>query len=155
MNKIEIITGSDDPLPKGKVKKVVKKILSLLGVNRWWLTISFVDKEQMKALNENFKKGASGATDVLTFCDPVTLKSGLISYNVPGDSIISLSVVKANASEVGCSKTIELIRVLTHSILHLLGLTHNSYDFSSDPMLVRQEEIVKEITKGGVKEWDF
>lgn len=155
MNKIEIINNTDDPLPHKAIKKVAKKVLSILKIKRWWLTITFVSYDSMCSLNQEFRSGAQGATDVLTFCDPFVSYQFPFHYTVPGDSIICLSVVKENASNVGCLKTQELIRVIVHSILHLQGEEHKSYDFSSDPMLMKQEKIVNKIIKSGVGEWDF
>ena len=62
-----------------------------------------------------------------------------------GDVFISLDSMRRNAESFGVDEDEELKRLLVHGILHLEGYDHSSNDFASEPMLIRQEKIMKEL----------
>ena len=63
---------------------------------------------------------------------------------------ISMDAMRRNAAEFSVSEDEELFRLLVHGILHLQGYDHKTNDFSSEPMLIRQEEIIQAIFPAGM-----
>jgi rRNA maturation RNase YbeY len=71
-------------------------------------------------LNREYR-GQDRSTDVLAF--PLREGPGPIS-NLLGDVVIALPVAISQAREYGHSVDEELIRLLIHGVLHLLGYDH-------------------------------
>lgn len=74
----------------------------------------------MAELNENYKN-RNGTTDVLSFNI-----SDELSDICEGEIYVSLSRAKSQSSEYGVSYTEEIIRLVTHGLLHLGGRVHDS-----------------------------
>lgn len=79
------------------------------------ININFIDDHSMKKLNRKFRK-KDKTTDVLSF----NLNEG----GLLGEVYISLPQAKRQAKEYNCSLTVEILRLIEHGILHLLGYTH-------------------------------
>ena len=62
-----------------------------------------------------------------------------------GDVFISIESMNRNAASLGVDENEELRRLLVHGILHLRGMDHGTNDFSTEPMLIEQERIMKEL----------
>ncbi|POR05271.1 hypothetical protein AU468_01930 [Alkalispirochaeta sphaeroplastigenens] len=62
-----------------------------------------------------------------------------------GDVVIDLPCVERQARSFSVSLEEELRRVTVHALLHLAGHTHETRDFSREPMLQLQEQLVREI----------
>ena len=78
------------------------------------INIVFVDDEYLLKINNEFVHH-DYYTDTITF--PYHLKHSKV---IEGDIFISYDRIKENAKLYKCSVQIELIRVIIHSILHLL-----------------------------------
>ena len=50
-----------------------------------------------------------------------------------------------NAKAFSVSDDEELHRLLIHGVLHLLGYDHATNDFSTEPMLIKQEGMMREL----------
>lgn len=78
------------------------------------LNYLFVDDEEILAANRQFV-GHDYYTDIITF-----------DYSrgdkISGDIMISLDTVKSNADKFGVSNFRELLRVIIHGVLHLVGI---------------------------------
>lgn len=116
-----------------QILKIVKTVLRHEGVDRASLSIVFVSRQRIKALNKKFL-GRGYTTDVLAFdfteCKgtapacrrgkrraPTTGKVKQIS----GDIIISTDAVVKNARTYKTGPSEELALYVIHGILHLLG----------------------------------
>lgn len=98
----------------------------------------------MARMNREFL-GHSGATDVITF----ELGSGEPASGrvvVVGDIYIAPDVARRNAIDNGVGIRQELVRLIVHGTLHVLGYTHTegSHRMTGD-MWRRQEAIVAAI----------
>ncbi|SIP98764.1 probable rRNA maturation factor [Alkalispirochaeta americana] len=62
-----------------------------------------------------------------------------------GDVVIDLPYVERQARRFSVPLEEELRRVTVHALLHLAGHTHETRDFSREPMLQLQEKLVCEI----------
>ena len=90
------------------------------------LSVIFVDEDAIAALHEQWM-GLEGPTDVMSF--PMDeLREGRESEIAPpgllGDIVICPSVAAAQARIAGHSDVEEMLLLLTHGILHLLGYDH-------------------------------
>lgn len=86
------------------------------------VSVTFVDTEAMTALNERYT-GRRGTTDVLAFSQ----QEGACPAPDPcllGDVLVDVQQVRAQARDVRVRCRDELLRVVAHGILHLLGYDH-------------------------------
>jgi len=107
-------------------------------------TLSFVTPEEIQRLNKEYRS-KDEVTDVLTFA----LSDGEEFPVFPGeekelgDIFICLERMKDNAKEFSVSEEEELKRLCLHGLMHLMGYDHETNDFSLEPMLIKQETILK------------
>jgi probable rRNA maturation factor len=89
------------------------------------------------------------STDVLSFGQQDDEEQFLASEGLTllGDIVISLDDMQANCEIFNVSFDEELKRLIVHGILHLVGEDHTSNN-DDEPMLKRQEEIMKFLLKG-------
>lgn len=120
-------------------------ILSYLGEDGEF-SVHFVTDEEIQALNRDYR-GKDEPTDILTFriLDGEEFPSFPGEEKELGDMFISMDAMRRNAAEFSVSPDEELFRLLLHGVLHLEGYDHQTNDFSSEPMLMRQEEIIGKI----------
>lgn len=99
------------------VKRVAGKVLNGERKKLLNLSIVFVGEKRIKELNKRYRK-KNRLTDVLSF--------NLASKNsqVSGEVIICPRVVTRNAKKYGSSFRDELVLVLIHGVLHILGYDH-------------------------------
>ena len=82
-----------------------------------------------------------------SFCnqeDDLPFWSGEGEERYLGDLAISLDTLKRNAQSFSVEIEEELLRLLIHGTLHLLGFDHETNE-SDEPMLVRQEELLVQL----------
>ncbi|BAJ63461.1 MULTISPECIES: rRNA maturation RNase YbeY [Anaerolinea] len=105
------------------------------------VTISIQNDEALKSLNAQFM-GTEAPTDVLSFTmdffDPETERQYL------GDILISYERAEEQAQTAGHSTENELILLIVHGILHLVGYDHGTEEEKSK-MWKTQSEILKQL----------
>lgn len=132
-------------IDEADVTAAVERILSYLGEDGDF-SIHFVSDEEIRALNRSYRD-KDEATDILTFA----LSDGDAFPEIEGeekelgDIFISLESMHRNAEAFSVSDDEELHRLLIHGVLHLLGYDHATNDFSTEPMLIKQEGMMKEL----------
>ncbi|MFA6821785.1 MAG: rRNA maturation RNase YbeY, partial [Sphaerochaetaceae bacterium] len=89
-------------------------------------------------------RGLDEATDILSFSSGESFPSD--EDDSLGDLVISLESMRENCQFFKVSEDEELTRLLVHGILHLLDWDHATNE-DDEPMIKRQEEIVKSILK--------
>lgn len=94
-------------------RRVIRDIFKREGKQLGEISIIFTDNHHILTINKGFLQH-SYYTDVITFNN--TRKSKLV-----GDIIISIDQVKANAKKFRTSYDEELMRVILHGVLHLIG----------------------------------
>lgn len=111
-------------------------------------SLSFVSEKTIQDENREYR-GIDAVTDILTF----VLDDGDDFFPVPdeekewGDILICTAKMKENAAQFNVSDEEELLRLLIHGLLHLSGLDHATNDFSTEPMLKNQENILQNLKK--------
>jgi len=133
--------------------KVSEKILDKLNQTGWSFSITFTDDNEIALLNKEWRN-KKGPTDVLTFVmdEGEPFPQGDAPF-CPGDIVISLERVIEQAEEYKQSREKELKRLLVHGILHLMGMTHDDYDWNKG-MLKKQEEILEILNESEVIGWN-
>jgi probable rRNA maturation factor len=146
------ITYSDESLRQfidhQKVEKAVHKLFSLLELDFYELSISFVTDKEMRVLNKNYRN-IDETTDVLSFSqieDEDLFVQQEDSLTLLGDIIISVDELRQNAAYFNEEVDVELMRLVIHGILHLLGWDHTSNE-ATEEMLQKQEMLLLKISK--------
>jgi len=107
---------------KKKVKETAGAILAGMGCGSVELSILFMDDEDIRELNREYRK-KDRPTDVLSF--PMREgEFGDLNPDLLGDVVISLDTAKRQAEERGETLEEEINLLLIHGILHLLGFDH-------------------------------
>lgn len=127
------------------VDDLIGKILSYLNETGDF-SLHFVSDEEIRNLNRDYR-GIDDPTDILTFAinDGEAFPQFDEEEKELGDVFISIESMNRNAASLGVDENEELRRLLVHGILHLRGMDHGTNDFSTEPMLIEQERIMKEL----------
>ena len=127
-----------------KIEDTANFICRSLGFENWELSISFVESDEIRRLNKEFRN-IDKSTDVLSFPQqewdkPVTLerpfKHPKTKTPIPfmlGDLVISLDDANANANDIGHGLIVPRPAFAAPSILHLCGHDH---------MVAEEEELM-------------
>ncbi len=86
------------------------------------LTVVFVGPRKMRALNRRYRN-RDCATDVLSFSYGEEIVEGRPCL---GEVVIAPHIAWENAEQFGQEPASEVVRLLVHGILHLLGHDHES-----------------------------
>ncbi len=116
-----------------------------LGDKQVELGLHLILPDRSQELNKTHRQ-KDKPTDVLSFpLDEHSLeKYGILPI---GDIFICLEVAQRQADEVGIPIKQELVRLVVHGLLHLLGYDHELSPADEEKMISLQEEIVADILK--------
>ncbi|HWB42039.1 MAG TPA: rRNA maturation RNase YbeY [Gemmatimonadales bacterium] len=130
-----VVSGRRLPLPSTEVRRVVEGVLE--GERRPALvSVTFLGRDAMRRLNATHK-GRDLPTDVLAFA----MTDGL--GRTVGDVYVCPWVAAREARARGVPLREELIRLVIHGTLHVLGRTHpEGADRTRSAMWRRQERYV-------------
>lgn len=120
---IEINNQTEEKINLLKYKKNIKKILDFLDLNKKYLSIAIVSKEEIKKINKNYRS-KNKETDVLSFPNIFIDKKwdGLsFEENDLGEIILCYDVIKKQSKENYKTVEKEFLFMCVHSVLHLLG----------------------------------
>ncbi len=108
-------------------------------------SLTFVSDCEIRELNRTYRK-KDEATDVLTFRyqDEDVFSQNIFTQEL-GDIFISSECVRRNAEAFSTPFLEEVTRVLLHGMMHLLGYDHSTNDFSTEEMLIKQEQILSSL----------
>ena len=128
-----------------QVESWLDRILSYLGEDGDF-SLHFITDSEIQALNRDYRE-KDEPTDILTFAinDGEAFPQAEGEEKELGDVFISLDSMARNADALSVPRQEELRRLLVHGILHLRGMDHATNDFASEPMLIEQERIMKEL----------
>jgi probable rRNA maturation factor len=128
------------------VNRYILKVLAALGKDRWELSLLFCDDACIRGLNARYRE-RDEATDVLSFALGESLRDeGGEEWFLPGDIVVSLETLAANARYFQVSQDEELRRLLVHGILHLSGMDHSTNE-AAEPMLELQEKLLADFAR--------
>ncbi|WP_457624549.1 rRNA maturation RNase YbeY [Persephonella sp.] len=141
----------DRQITKKFVKETAEKILKELGLDGCELSITLTDNDTIRRINREWRS-KDKPTDVLSF--PIDEKPPGYRYRVLGDVVISLPYAKKQAEEIGIPYRDEIVRLLTHGILHLLGYDHEKDPAEAKRMFALQDKIFEKITSSRIQQED-
>jgi probable rRNA maturation factor len=103
-----------------KLRKVALEVLELVEKGQAELSIALVGNAEIRKLNAKFRK-KDYPTDVLSFPAGDELPTGV---QLLGDVVISVERAKEQAKERRRTLNEEMVTLLIHGIVHLLGYDH-------------------------------
>jgi len=157
MNNAEIIWNI--PVPGSglseRVRSAAEFVLADEGLDNTEVAVIFIDNPAMQQLNALYRK-IDEPTDVLSFPQfssrselqdemrsAGTLRDPFVHL---GDIAVSLEYAENNSSLFAVDWKEEILPLVMHGTLHLLGYEHESID-TADPMLARQELLLRRFLK--------
>jgi probable rRNA maturation factor len=99
--------------------------------------VVFTDDTEMRRMNRKHR-GKDKTTDVLSF--PLDDTTPLLQTRLLGDLVISVPTAQKQAKEYGVPLREELLRLLIHGFLHLLGYDHENVSRKKARAMEQKEE---------------
>jgi len=126
---------------QARVKSAVLATLKAEGIRDAMISIAFVGPTAIARMNQKYLRHR-GATDVISF----GFAGGGKRSAVIGDIYICPDIARTNARNQGVAITEELLRLVVHGTLHVLGYDHPvSVDRMKSAMWRKQEKILARI----------
>ncbi|MGH7652495.1 MAG: rRNA maturation RNase YbeY [Gemmatimonadaceae bacterium] len=122
---------------KARVREAATATLRSERVPSAMLSITFVGRATMAGLNRRYL-GHHGATDVISFGLGRSGRRG----PVVGDVYICPEIARDNARRQGVSAQEELLRLVVHGTLHVLGYEHPKNATPGNSRMWRKQERV-------------
>jgi probable rRNA maturation factor len=104
-------------------ERIVRRILEDNGAASYAVSVSFVSDKEITRLNRE-RLNRSGATDVIAF----DLSTSGLPLDTVGDVYISKDTALANSNRFGVRPEEELLRLVVHGVLHVLGYRDDKPD---------------------------
>ncbi len=128
-------------LPKlniGKFRRRVQKLCRLLDLEKQELSFLLTDDQEMTELNRTFR-GHNRTTDVLSFSQREG-ERGHLHQQMLGDVVISVPQAQKQANQRQVDLLAEMILLMVHGTLHLLGYDHVGVDRKSAAAMRRKQD---------------
>jgi len=119
------------------VSRIVQRLLALVGESGSELSIEFVGDTRMRRLNRDYRR-QDRSTDVLAFA---SREAGGPPSSMLGDVVVSLPMAERQARTLGHSVHEELIRLLIHGVLHVIGYDHERGGKEAQRMKRKEERL--------------
>jgi len=136
------IVASLDPAPNpAQLERAVRHVLNAERVAGAEISVALLGDEEIARLNEQYL-GHEGPTDVISFPLHAAGEAPL------GDVYIGAEQAARQAAELGVPIEEELLRLVIHGTLHVLGYDHPDDGRADSPMYRRQEALLAEVLSG-------
>lgn len=137
--------GLDLDLITSRAEKTIREVLNVEKIkDNVEVSLSIVDKDEIHILNRDYRD-VDRPTDVLSF--PMD-EEGFDQEGNPilllGDIVICLDVAKEQAEDFGHCLEREMMYLICHSTLHLLGYDHID-EADKSKMRTKEKEIMKNL----------
>lgn len=124
------------------VRRTVTAVLDGEGAGPATVSVTFLSSQRMRSLHRR-TLGRDRSTDVIAFR---LTHDGTLA----GDIYVCPAMGRRAAQALGIPEREELVRLVVHGTLHVLGHDHPaSARRTAAPMWRRQERYVKQLSKGG------
>ena len=132
------------PVARARVARVADHVLRAEGVRNATLSIAFVSDRRIAALNWQHL-GHRGPTDVISFGFAPAHPDAPLA----GDIYIAPGVARRNAAAEGRGTREELLRLVVHGVLHVVGHDHPEDESRyASAMWLRQESLLGAVMQG-------
>jgi rRNA maturation RNase YbeY len=123
------------------LRRVTQSVLEMAGHPSADLSLTLIGKTRMQRLNRTYRH-RDYATDVLAF----PMEDGTQSASAfLGDVVICLPVALTQASRFGNTSDEEILRLLVHGTLHLLGYDHETTEQEAKRMRRKELAILRRL----------
>lgn len=132
------------------IEAIEKTVIACLEAEemdgKFEVSVSFVTNEEIKELNKQYRN-VDRETDVLSFSlddedEDFSMDGDIILL---GDIVLSTEKIIEQAEDFGHSLEREMLYLVAHSTLHLLGYDHMEDDEKSE-MRQKEKEIMKKLS---------
>lgn len=130
---------------EARLKKLLEVAQSMPALSKrcrakpWVVYLKIADRKTIQKLNQAYR-GKDYPTDVLSF--PAVQQ--FLVLGILGEVVIGLSVLQAQARQLGHSPSAELDVLLVHGVLHLLGFDHELGEKEARQMARWEARLLKE-----------
>ncbi len=144
------VSAAAAPWCEGLLARAAQVLLCETGHERDELSIAVVDDAEICDLNGRFR-GVERPTDVLAFPqgegEPLADGEGATHL---GDVVISAETSKRQATDGGWTHEAELVRLLVHGFLHLLGYDHEVSESEAKRMRAEEARLSSLLERAGI-----
>ncbi len=130
------------PVRPATLRRMAQSVLEQTGYPSANVSLTLVGKTRMQRLNRTYRQ-RDYATDVLAF--PMQDASQFPEAFV-GDVVVCVPVALSQASKFGNTPDEELLRLLIHGTLHLLGYDHETTEREAKRMKRKEQTIFRRLT---------
>lgn len=145
---VELNNFTSTPVRERFIRMAAELVTRGEGRVKEELSVAFIGQKRMRQLNKIYR-GKNQSTDVLAFpAEGVHQKQFYGKKRSTGEVIISLPDIKKNSKRFNVLFEEELIRIVVHGILHLLGYDHEKTKREAKRMFDKQEyylTLIKEL----------
>ena len=124
------------------IENIIIKIMGHLDCRNQEVSILLTGNKYIRRLNQEFRS-IDQPTDVLSFPQNADEDPCIPEKIILGDIAVSLDIAKAQAKEHGLDFKEEVILLLIHGILHLLGYDHEISEQEEKQMRNKTRELFK------------
>jgi len=124
------------------IENIIIKIMDHLDCRNQEVSILLTGDKDIRRLNQEFRS-IDQPTDVLSFPQNADEDPCISEEVILGDIAVSLDIAKAQAKEHGLDFKEEIILLLIHGILHLLGYDHEISEQDEKQMRNKTRELFK------------
>ena len=133
-----VVAGRRRPLPRATVVRAVEEVLRGERADAA-ISVTFLGRDAMRRLNASYK-GHDRPTDVIAFALDAP------GTGTVGDVYVCPWVAEREARARGISAREELVRLVVHGVLHVVGHDHpEGEERVRSPMWRRQERYVERL----------
>lgn len=138
--------GAGRKYPTAVLRKIARELLALLNQQRAELSVALVGDKEMRPLNAKYRK-KNQTTDVLSFFVADQPKASPI---ILGDVIISVEQARRQAKARKKTLKSEMVTLLIHGILHLLGYDHERSERQAKVMFALERKLHARLCERGL-----
>ena len=136
---VEINNQAKVEVEQEKLEKVAQSFLDYYNLSGFNLSLAFLDSEEMRRINQTYR-GINKTTDVLSF--PASSKEKE-EESFLGEILFDYEQIKTQAQR---EEEEELIFILIHGLLHLLGHTDETPE-DREKMIKLGEELMEKLVE--------
>ena len=135
-----------DSINEKQLQKILEIFLKKLFETELGISIYITDDSEIQKLNKEYRNKDS-PTDILSWAYNDNDLEFFANKNhvLAGEMVISAERVLEQSIENGWDFTTELIRLLAHGCVHILGLDHENSDKESREMLELEKKLLKKV----------
>ena len=129
-----------------RLKRVAGAVLQLIGAQEAELSLALIGNAEMRQLNAKYRH-KDYPTDVLSFPVANDLPAG---SQLLGDVVISIDKAVEQARERQRTLDQEVVTLLVHGIVHLLGYDHERSAKDARIMTRKEKKIARQLCERGL-----